>query len=133
MVASDSEAQPGGSWQDRWLASGAEDAPDWRVLAATGKTPAAGTSPAGTTRPAHAGGGLLALIGADVMASVYCGGTVAATTTPVPFSTTGNARIRTTVSLPAFCPAPAVLLNPATGTSPSEVKTAIYIAFDGTP
>ncbi len=69
----------------------------------------------------------------DLAASVYCGGTVAATTTPVPFSTTGNARIRTRVSLPGFCPAPAVLLNPATGSSPSEVKTAIYIAFDGTP
>ena len=69
----------------------------------------------------------------DLAASVYCGGTVAATTTPVPFSTTGNARIRTTVSLPAFCAAPAVLLNPATGSSPSEVKTTIYIAFDGTP
>jgi hypothetical protein len=52
------EAQPGGSWQDRWLASGAEDAP--RVLAAAWKTP-------GTDRPAHAGAGLLTLIGADVI------------------------------------------------------------------
>ena len=26
------EAQPGGSWQDRWLASGAENAADWRDL-----------------------------------------------------------------------------------------------------
>jgi hypothetical protein len=68
----------------------------------------------------------------DLAASVYCGGTLAATSTPVPFSTTGNARIRTKVSLPAFCPAPAVLLNPATGSSPSDVKTTVYIAFDGT-
>jgi hypothetical protein len=68
----------------------------------------------------------------DLAASVYCGGTVAATTMPVPFSTKGNARIRTTVSLPAFCPAPAVLLNPATGSSSSDIKT-VYIAFDGTP
>lgn len=68
----------------------------------------------------------------DLAASVYCGGTLAATTTPVPFSTTGNARIRAAVSLPAFCPAPAVLLNPATGSSLSTVKTTIYIGFDGT-
>ena len=61
------EAQPGASWQDRWLASGAEHAPDWRVLAAAWKTPAAGISPAGTDRPAHAGAGLLTLIGADVI------------------------------------------------------------------
>ena len=26
------EAQPGGSWQDRWMASGAEDRGDWRDL-----------------------------------------------------------------------------------------------------
>jgi hypothetical protein len=69
----------------------------------------------------------------DLAASVYCGGTLATTTAPVLFSATGNARIRTTVSLPAFCPAPAVLLNPATGSLPSQVKTTIYIGFDGTP
>ena len=61
------EAQPGGSWQDRWLASGAEDAADWRVLVAAWKTPAAGIPPAGPGRPAHAGAGLLVLIGADVI------------------------------------------------------------------
>jgi hypothetical protein len=32
------------------------------------------------------------------------------------------------VTLPSFCPAPAVLLNPAT--SPSNVLK-VYIAFDG--
>jgi hypothetical protein len=69
----------------------------------------------------------------DLAAQVYCGGTVAATTAPVPFSTTGTARIRAMVSLPVFYPAPAVLLNPATGSSLSEVKTTIYIGFDGTP
>ena len=61
------EAQPGTSWQDRWLASGAEHTPDWRVLAAAWKTSATGMSPAGTDRPAHAGAGLLTLIGADVI------------------------------------------------------------------
>jgi hypothetical protein len=61
------EAQPGGSWQDRWLASGAEDAPDWRVLAGAWKTSATGITQAGTDRSAHAGAGLLTLIGADVI------------------------------------------------------------------
>ena len=61
-------------------------------------------------------------------ASVFCDGTLAATTAPVPFSTTGNAHIHATVSLPSPCLAPAVLLNPAT---PSPV-TSVYIGFDGT-
>jgi hypothetical protein len=68
----------------------------------------------------------------DLAASVYCAGTLAATTAPVPFSTTGNARIRTTLSLPALCPVPAILLNPATGSSSADVKTGTYIGFDGT-
>jgi hypothetical protein len=68
----------------------------------------------------------------DLAGSVYCGGMIAATTAPVPFSTTGNAKIRATVSLPAFCPAPAILLSPATGSSSSDVKTGVYIAFNGT-
>jgi hypothetical protein len=62
------EAQPGGSWQDRWLASGAEDAPDWRVLAAAWKARGTGIPLAGTAKPApHAGAGLLVLICADVI------------------------------------------------------------------
>ena len=68
----------------------------------------------------------------DLAATIYCGGTAAATTAPVPFSTKGDAHIRTMVTLPAFCPAPAVLINPATGSSPSSVITTAYIAFDGT-
>jgi len=60
--------QPGGSWQDRWLASGAEDAADWRILVAGWKTRRTGISLPGTVRPApHAGAGLLVLIGADVI------------------------------------------------------------------
>jgi hypothetical protein len=66
----------------------------------------------------------------DLAASVYCNGAAAATTAPVPFSTRGNADIRATVTLPAFCPVPAVLLKPATGTSPSTVINR-YIGFDG--
>ena len=62
------EAQPGGSWQDRWLASGAEDAADWRILVAGWKTPRTGTPAPGPARPApHAGAALLVLIGADVI------------------------------------------------------------------
>jgi integrase len=62
------EAQPGGSWQDRWLASGAEDAPDWRILVAAWRMHGTGIPPAGTARPApHAGAGLLMLICADVI------------------------------------------------------------------
>jgi hypothetical protein len=62
-------------------------------------------------------------------ASVYCNGALAAMTAPVPFSPQGNAHIHAMVSLPAFCPAPAVLLNPAT--APTTVLPA-YISFDGT-
>jgi hypothetical protein len=66
----------------------------------------------------------------QLAASVFCNGTLAATTAAVPFSTKGNADIDATVSLPAFCPAPAVLLNPGIGTPP-VVKPGIYIGFDG--
>ncbi len=61
-------------------------------------------------------------------ASVFCDGTLAATTASVPFSTTGDARIHATVSLPSPCLAPAVLLNPDV----TSVVTSVYIAFDGT-
>jgi hypothetical protein len=63
-------------------------------------------------------------------ASVYCNGTLAATTAAVPFSSKGDASIDATVTLPAFCPAPAVLLNPAIG-NPAVVKPGVYIGFDG--
>ncbi len=38
------EAQPGDSWQDRWLASGAENCGDWRELITARKAGRAGTS-----------------------------------------------------------------------------------------
>ena len=61
------EAQPAGSWQARWLASGAENCGDWRELISAGKEGRART-PAGPSRPVpHAGAGLLVLIGADVI------------------------------------------------------------------
>jgi hypothetical protein len=67
----------------------------------------------------------------DIAAAVYCGGTLAATTTPVPFSSNGNAQISSAVSLPAFCPGPAIVLKPATGSAPADILN-VYIAFDGT-
>jgi hypothetical protein len=66
----------------------------------------------------------------DLAATVYCNGSPVMTTAPVSFSTKGNARIRTRISLPAFCPAPAVLLNPAKGAMSSDILPA-YIGFDG--
>lgn len=66
----------------------------------------------------------------DLAATVYCNGAAVGTTAPVAFSTRGNARIRATVSLPALCPVPGVLLNPARGTMSSDVLP-VYIGFDG--
>lgn len=62
----------------------------------------------------------------DIAAAVYCNGTLAATTMPVPFSASGDAHINTTVALPSPCPVPAVLLTI------SPKGTPLYIAFDGT-
>jgi hypothetical protein len=66
----------------------------------------------------------------DLAATLYCNGSAVRTTAPVSFSTEGNARIRTMVSLPAFCPVPAVLLNPAKGELSSDILP-VYIGFDG--
>lgn len=63
----------------------------------------------------------------QIAAAVYCNGAKVATTSPVPFSPKGNAHLRTTVALPAFCAAPAVLLEPA----PGGTVHNRYIAFDG--
>jgi hypothetical protein len=56
---------------------------------------------------------------ATISASLFCGADAAPTvTTPsVPFSSAGNAEIRTTVALPAKCLAPVVLLHPNGGLS----------------
>jgi hypothetical protein len=62
------EAQPGQSWQDRWLASGAEGERDWRELVASWKASRTGTPPASPGRlPPHVGGGLMLLICGDVI------------------------------------------------------------------
>ena len=57
-------------------------------------------------------------------ASVACNGAIVATTATVPFSTAGNAKIKATVTLPARCLAPAVLLNP-------NGNAATYIGVTG--
>ncbi len=67
----------------------------------------------------------------DLALSVFCNGTRAATTPAVRFSAQGDAQVMATVSLPKFCPVPAVLINPATGKNPSQIFTSIYIGFDG--
>jgi hypothetical protein len=58
------EAQPGGSWQDRWVASGAEARGDWRDLVRTWRESRPG-APGGDL--IHIGAGLLVLICADVI------------------------------------------------------------------
>ena len=61
------QARPGDTWQDRWLASGAESQADWRTLVdAPEGEPEPGTLR--RTRPLlHLGPGLLVLICADVI------------------------------------------------------------------
>lgn len=61
----------------------------------------------------------------QVSASVACNGSVVATTAVVPFSATGDAKIRATVTLPQRCIAPVVLLNP-------RGNAAVYIGITGT-
>ncbi len=66
----------------------------------------------------------------NLAATVYCNGAAAGTTTAVPFSTSGNARIDQTLAkpLPSPCLAPAVLINPAPG---GGIATTFYIAASG--
>ena len=67
----------------------------------------------------------------DLALSVFCNGTRVATTQAATFSPKGHAHVVAEVALPAFCPAPAVLINPATGKKASDILTNIYIGFDG--
>jgi hypothetical protein len=66
----------------------------------------------------------------NIAATVFCAGTAVGTTSAVPFSTAGDARIDETLStpLPSPCLTPAVLLNPAPG---GVVNAATYIAATG--
>ena len=58
------QALPGDTWQDRWLASGAESQPDWQHLVAAAPGPAAET---GRKSQLQLSPGLLVLICADVI------------------------------------------------------------------
>jgi hypothetical protein len=62
------QTQPGDSWQDRWLASGAQDHGDWRELVAS---PSAGRAAITEVNPRklspHLSPGLMVLICADVI------------------------------------------------------------------
>jgi len=48
------EAQPGGTWQQRWLASGAEGQPDWRSLVDAWRRPGPGRPRASSPRTSAA-------------------------------------------------------------------------------
>ena len=63
------QAQPGQTWQDRWMVSGAEDQPDWRdLLTAAGAGRRGRTAAQNPATPLpHLGPGLLVLICADVI------------------------------------------------------------------
>ena len=59
-----------------------------------------------------------------VSASLFCGGTAAATTDPVPISRSGDASINTTVIIPSTCLAPVVFVHP-------NGNAAAYISVTG--
>ncbi|MBV9006463.1 MAG: hypothetical protein JO181_17500 [Solirubrobacterales bacterium] len=63
-----------------------------------------------------------------ISASLYCGAdsntTAAVTTQSVPITSTGNARIRASLTVPSTCLAPVILVNP-------NGNAGIYIALDG--
>lgn len=61
---------------------------------------------------------------ATLSATVVCNGRDVMMTAPVPFSSTGDARIETRVNLPSRCLAPVVLLNPLS-------NAGVYIAATG--
>jgi hypothetical protein len=61
------EAQPGDSWQDRWVASSAETRADWRDLVVAWKSGRTGPPAGRNALPPHIGGGLMLLICGDVI------------------------------------------------------------------
>jgi hypothetical protein len=66
----------------------------------------------------------------NLAATVYCGGTAVGTTSAVPFSTDGDARIdeQLATALPKPCLVPAVLINPAPN---GVIAAGTYIAASG--
>jgi len=62
------QTQPGDSWQDRWVASGAQDHSDWRELVASASVGRAGITEVNHTKLSpHLSPGLMVLICADVI------------------------------------------------------------------
>jgi integrase-like protein len=61
------QAQAGDTWQQRWVASGAETAVDWRDLVAGWAAGRAGVATGAAGRPPHLSPGLLVLICGDVI------------------------------------------------------------------
>ncbi len=61
------QTQPGGSWQQRWQASAAEDQPDWRDLTTAAAAGRRRARPAPGTQLPHLSPGLPVLICADVI------------------------------------------------------------------
>jgi len=61
------QAQAGVTWQQRWVASGAEDASDWRDLVARWAAGRAGGAAGAAAHPPHLSPGLLVLICGDVI------------------------------------------------------------------
>jgi hypothetical protein len=61
------QAQPGDTWQQRWMASGALAATDWRDLVAAWAAGDAGAAAGTAPHPLHLGPGLLLLICGDVI------------------------------------------------------------------
>jgi len=59
--------QAGDSWQQRWRASGAEDAADWRDLVASWAAGRRGAPSSTVQRPPHLSSGLLVLVCGDVV------------------------------------------------------------------
>ena len=69
-----------------------------------------------------------------VAASLVCGGSggsVAANTTGFALSNIGNADFETTLTLPARCAAPVVLVRVFTATNPAATQLGSYIAISG--
>ncbi len=61
------QSQPGNTWQDRWIASGAEQQPDWRLLPARMAGIASGRDHTGRTKTDECSAGLTLLVCADVI------------------------------------------------------------------
>jgi hypothetical protein len=81
------------------------------------------------TTPAGSGVGPVT----EIAASLVCGGAIVATTTSAPISSEGNAKIKDTITLPARCVDPIVLIQVAAATGFGTIPTGggPFIASSG--